>query len=214
MKIQLTSAVIFLAVSVAHGAGVERRTFTVSVDEKPSGSHQLTIETKDDGSENVTAQADVAVKALIFSYQYAYHGDESWKDGRLLRLSTSTNDNGKKHTVAAKATKDGLAMKADGRDSMVKGAVWPTSYWKLPKERGPSLVLLDADTGKLIDAKLEKVGVDKLSLLGQKIDANHYRLSGGVRADLWFDGDDRLVRQESIEEGRRVVLEMSGLTRN
>ena len=115
-----------------------------------------------------------------------------------------------------KQVNDGLAVKADGKETMVKGSVWPTSYWKLPSEknRGPGIVLIDADTGNLINARMEKVGVEQRTVLGQAVELNHYRLTGGVKADVWYDNADRLTHQESIEDGHLTVLELTRLQRN
>lgn len=216
MRIQFAIIVVLYGASSLQAAGEERRTFSILVDNKPAGSHVLVIQSQDDGTEVVTSQANVVVKGLLFTYKYSYHGVETWKGDRLMRLSTTTNDDGKKHIVAAEAAKDGLAMKADGKESLVKGPFWLTSYWKLPseKERGPGILLIDADTGNLINARMEKVGVEKMTVLGRTVELNHYRLTGGVKADLWYDGADRLMRQESIEDGHLTVLEPSRLQRD
>jgi hypothetical protein len=216
MRFRTAFTIVVCATSFLRAGGEERRTFSVVVDNKPAGSHEMVVQVRDDGAEVLTSRADVAVKATLFTYKYTYSGVETWKDGRLLKLSTSTNDDGKKHTVAAEATKDGLAMKADGKESLVKGPFWLTSYSKLPseKQRGPDILLIDADTGKLINARMEKVGVEKMKVLGQAVELNHYRLTGGVKADLWYDGAERLTRQESIEEGHLTVLELTRLLRN
>lgn len=201
--------------SLTQAGEQEFRVFSVRVDNKPSGTHQIVIQKRDDGSLSVSSQADVTVRIAIITYRYSFRGAEIWKDGRLQQLSSTTNDNGKKHAVSLEATKDGLALKANGKESLVKGEPWLTTYWKLPPEtqRGPAVTLLDADTGKLINAKMEKVGVEKISVVGKLVECVHYKLTGGVQVDLWYDGADRMVRQESIEEGHRTILELTRLQR-
>ena len=82
------------------------------------------------------------------------------------------------------------------------------------EQRGPNVTLFDADTGKLINARMERVGIEKITILGKKgVDCNHYKLTGGVQVDLWYDGTDRMVRQESVEQGHRTILELSRLQR-
>jgi hypothetical protein len=215
MFLRLSLLGAFAAASVLQAGEEERRTFSVSVDGKPAGAHFLIIQINDDKSVVVTAQADVSVRVAVITYKYSFRGSETWKDGKLQQLSTSTNDNGKKHTVTAEATKDGLAVKADGREVQIRGEPWLTTYWKLPAEnqRGPEVGLLDADTGKLINAKLEKVGLEKATALGKPVECVHWKLTGGVAVDLWYDGSDRLIRLESVEDGHRTVLELSRLQR-
>ena len=215
MIMRLSLLALFFALAPVAVADEERRTFTVSVDGKPCGSHQIVIHNKDDKSVVVTSQADVTVRVAIITYKYAFRGSETWKDGKLQQLSTSTNDNGKRHSVTADATKDGLAVKADGRDVQIRGEPWVTTYWKLPPEnqRGPNVGLLDADTGKLINARLDKVGVEKITIGGKTVECVHWKLTGGVAVDLWYDGADRLIRQELVEQGHRTILELSRLQR-
>jgi hypothetical protein len=211
------SALVLLTVAAAARAGEEeRRSFAVSVDRKPAGANVLVIQTRDDGSVAIASQADVSVRIAVVSYKYTFRGTEVWQGDRLAQLATATNDDGKKHNVSAERTKDGLLVKADGKESLLKGDVWTTTYWKLPPEgrRGPEVTLLDADTGRPIAAKMEKVGLEKLTVLGKPLDCAHYRLTGGVQVDLWYDGSDRMVRQEMVEQGHRTVMELTQLQRD
>jgi len=209
-------SILMLLMIAPFATAEERRTFTVSVDRKPSGTTQLSIQKRDDGSVVATTQADVTVRIAFITYKYAFRGMEVWKNGKLTEVATATNDNGRKHSVTLLPGREGLDVVADGKASNLKGDFWLTTYWKLPAEgqRGPKVTLLDADTGKLIEAKLERVGKEKLTVINEVAECEHYRLSGGVQVDLWFDADGRLVRQESIEEGHRTVLELSRLTKD
>ena len=210
------SLLMLLAVGSAARAGdEERRTFAVFVDRKPVGTSQMVIQSRDDGTLTVVSQADVTVKIAIITYKFSFRGTEIWKERKLQQLTTNTNDNGKRHAVSAEGNAEGMAVRADGKEFQVKGEPWFTSYWKLPPEnqRGPNVALFDIDTGKLINAKMEKVGVEKISILGKPVECAHYKLTGGVQVDVWYDGTDRLVRQESIEEGHRTILELTRLQR-
>jgi hypothetical protein len=216
MKSHLAVVILFLAASAARGGGEEKRVFAVSVDKKAAGNHLIVIQPREDGAQVVKFQSDITVRAFLKTYRYSFQGTEIWKEGRLLQMSTATNDDGKKHAVAIETVQDGLSMKADGKQRLLKGEFWVTTYWKLPgeKNRGPNVMLLDADTGKLLNAKLEKVGNEKIAVVGKLVECAHYKLSGDAQVQLWFDGDDRLVRQESIEDGHQVVLELTRLQRD
>jgi hypothetical protein len=203
-------------IAAAQAGGEERRIFSVTVDRRQGGTNQIVIQTRDDGSTVVNSQADVTVRIALVTYRYSFRGTEVYKEGKLAQLSSTTNDDGKKHSVSGEANKDGLALTADGANVQVKGEPWLTTYWQLPPEgkRGPNVTLLDADTGKLIAAKMEKIGVEKISVLGKGTDCVHYRLTGGVQVDLWYDGADRMVRQEMVEDGHRTIMELSRFQRD
>jgi hypothetical protein len=186
------------------------------VDGKQAGSYQMTVQQNANGTETMSAQADVKVTvAFVTAYSYSYRGTESWKDGRLLRLDSTANDNGKRYALTATAEGNGLRVNANGQQRLTRADVWTTTYWRQPDPRfiNHGVPLLDADTGKDILGKLEYLDNKAITVAGQSVPCAHYRVSGPVQVDLWYDGQERLVRQESIEEGHRTVLELSAIRR-
>ena len=102
---RLSLFVLLASGTLLHAGEDERRVFTVKVDNKPAGSHELAIKSRDDGTVVVASESDVTVKIAIITYKYMYHGNEVWKDGKVRQLTSSTNDNGKKHTGIAESKK-------------------------------------------------------------------------------------------------------------
>src|SRR5690348_17039209 len=102
---RLTSALGLLVVGLgvlaagaprAAAADTEVRDFNVLVDGSRAGDYHLTIQRGDDGTLTMTLQSEVRVKVVGISfYSYAYRGREVWKDGRLQRLESSGQENGK-----------------------------------------------------------------------------------------------------------------------
>ena len=209
----LGAAMVLSGFERARAGAVEGRTFRVLVDQKPAGSYHMTISSQDDGTYVVTGQADIRVTVLrITAYHYSYNGTEVWKDGRLIRLNSTTDDDGQRFAVSAVAEGEGLRVRVNGQERLAPGEVWTTSCWRLPaaKFRNAALVLLDADTARELHGNLMYVGTDRVNVAGQAQDCAHYRVTGDTQLELWFDGGERLVRQESVEQGHRTVLEMVG----
>lgn len=205
-----------LASLPTQAAEPETRAFSIQIDGKPAGTYQMSIVQQDDGSTVVTGQADVKLSVGLFmGYTYTYRGRELWRDGRLQRLESNTNDNGKRFSVFAIAEGNSLRVGVNGQQRMSRPDVWTTSYWRLPEgERVVrDLALLDADTAKDIAGKLEYVETKPITVAGHTVPCARYRVSGGVQVDLWYDGKDRLVREESIEEGHRTVLDLTSIRR-
>ena len=206
-----------LAIATCFVAGIslraEERTFAVTIDGKPAGTYVMKIDARDDGTTAVTCKADISVKILLIRYTYTYRGEEVWKDDKLVSLDSTCNDDGKRTAVTLAAGKDGYTLKAGAKAVAIRGDVWLTSYWKLPgeKAREGQMTLVDADTGKVLQAKIEKVGVEKPAGLGRDVQATRYRLSGAVTVDLWYDGADRLVKQVWVEDGHKTAMTLSGL---
>jgi hypothetical protein len=205
----------FFAVHRALAADQEKRVFAVTVDDRPAGTYQMTFQKRRDSSVAMTAQADIDVRILVKHYKYTFSGTEVWKDGQLAGFESNTDDDGKRFHVAGTGGKEGVAFECDGKEVFVRGDVWLTTYGLLPSEarRGNTLALVDADTGKRLNARLEKGSTTDLSAGGRVIHATRYKVTGSVKADLWYDDSGRLVRQESVEDGHKTVLELTRLER-
>jgi hypothetical protein len=199
----------------ARAADVETRDFTVLVDGKPSGEVHMTIHRQDNGVTEVRCDTDINVGFVVGKYRFIYRGEETWKDNRLVRLNSSTNDNGKRFDLTAVAESSGLRIKVNNTERIARADVWLTSYWSLPdpKIRNGQLALIDADTGKDLTGRLQFVATEKRTAAGQSVSLNHYKLIGGVNVDLWYDGSERLIRQEWLEQGHRTTLELSRIRR-
>jgi hypothetical protein len=213
----LAAAGVLVFAGLARAASnSEVRDFTTFIDGKQAGDYQMTITTQDDDSVTMTGRASIDIRVLVVGrYRYTYNGTETWKDGRLARFESSGNDNGKQFQVTAAPDADGLHVKANGREHIARGEAWLTTYWRLPdrKLRDQPLSLLEADTGRDLAGNLEYVGLEEVSVAGQTVRCAHYRLTGGVHQDLWYDGTERLVRQEWVEDGKKVLLQLSSLRR-
>ena len=210
--------VLFLpGISKSAAAGVEYRDFNIAVDGKPAGQYRMTIKDQGNGNVVMTGEANVKVTLKVFfTYTYFYRGTETWQGYRLTRLDSTANDNGKKLAVTAAAEGNGLRITATGQTRVTPTEVWTTTYWRLPdaKYRSGAVVLLDADTGNLIDGRIQYVGTNALSVAGQTQNCAHYRVTGkGVQVDAWYDSSERLVRQESIEDGYRTTFELAAIRR-
>jgi Family of unknown function (DUF6134) len=206
---------IGLAVTApVRAADSEVRTFAVSVEGTKSGDYKMTIATKHDGTVVMSGQAEVNVKVLLVTaYSYAYNGVEVWKDGRLQRFDSSATENGKRYAVTAAAAGDQLRVKVNGQERLTRPDVWVNTYWRLPeaKFRGQTVPLLGCDYGHDDARELKFVGNEQLTVNGQTMSCAHYRILTEPAHDLWYDAQERLVRQEWTSSGRKTVLELTGV---
>jgi hypothetical protein len=201
----------------ASASETETRHFKIFVDGKRAGQYTMTVEKRDDGTLNMTGKANVALKVFLRQYVYSYQGREVWsKDGRLIELRSTSNDDGKSYDVNAKADDKGLSVIVNGNSRRVRWDVWTTSYWQAPDKRfaNKTVPLLDADNGKTYSGSLQKIGSARVTVAGRTIECVHFRVEGGPNPiDLWFDQSNRLVRQDFIEQGHRTILELEHIQR-
>lgn len=208
----LTLTVLTLMGGSLAAAGVENRDFTIFVDGKAAGNYRMTIQNQANGTVVMTGHAKVTVKKFFITYTYTYNGGETWLANRLVRLDSKTDDDGKKFEVTATAEGNNLRVKVNNQERLERWDVWTTSYWRLPdaKFRNGGIPLLDADTGKFIAGRLREVGLSQVTVSGQPTNCRHFRLTGeNLQVDLWYDSQDRLVREESVEDGHKTILELA-----
>jgi Family of unknown function (DUF6134) len=205
----------FLPAGASGAEDVERRDFAIFVDGKRAGHYHMAITQREDGLSVMSGQADVQVSYLVYHYIYRYRGVEWWKGGRLERLQSSCNDNGKSLSVNAFADNGNLTVNANGSNRTCPPEAWTTSYWRLPaqKLREQPLTLLDCDSGRVLSAMLHHVGPAELNVGGERRMCQRYRLSGDLAAELWYDESERLVREDTVEEGHRTVVELARIRR-
>jgi hypothetical protein len=195
---------------------VETRDFLLKIDGNPVGQSRMTISRRDNGSISMACQADIKMTTLgITTYRYSYRGTEVWSAGRLVEFQSSTDDDGTKYSVSGTADRGGLRLKVNGNERMVRPDVWVTSYWQLPeaKRRNGALPLLDADEGKTLTGAIRNLGAEQITVANQNRTCGHYRITGPNMVDAWFDGQDRLVREEWTERGRKIQMELTSVRR-
>jgi hypothetical protein len=211
------ACILLLAAGSAATAAEEQevREFKIRIDNKPAGTYHMAITKHADGTEILKASAHVKVSYLVISYRYTLEETEVWKGGRLWKLDSSANDNGKKLTANAVAKDNELEVTANGETHRTRWDVWPTTYWHSPDKRFLDQVvpLLDADTGKDLQSTLKFAGTEQLTVAGQVQNCSHYTLRGDQEADLWYDAQGRLVREEAIEDGHKTLIELVGVQR-
>jgi hypothetical protein len=211
----VAAAAALACTAAARAADVETRDFAISVDGKSAGDAHMTFNRQEDGSTVMSCDTDVKVTRLLITFRYSYRGREVWKDGRLQRFDSKTNDNGKEYSVIATAEATGLRVRVNKDERMVSADVWPTSYWSQPdgKWSDKTVQLLDADTGRDLSAKVQFIGAEEVGPEGQTQTLQHVRLTGKVEVDLWYDDAKRLTRQEWVEDGHRTALALTRIRR-
>jgi hypothetical protein len=196
----------------AAAADTEVRDFNVVVDGSRAGDYHMTVRRQDDGTVTMTNASEVRVKLLGVSfYSYAYRGTEVWKDGRLQRLESSGQENGKPFVVAAVPAGNGLRVTFNGQEHTARPDVWTMTYWMLPVagQRNHALPLLGCDNGRGADGFLQYLGKERRTVAGQEQDCTHYRVTGSTPHDIWYDAQERMVRQEWVVDGHRTLLELT-----
>lgn len=210
-------ALVALWLSTANGQNIvneEVRDFDIFVKDKPAGKSTMRISDSDDGTTRVATEVDVKLNVVVFVYHYQFFGQEVWRGNRLLSTANQAIDGGTKYDARADGDARGFRIEANGRSRGTSMIDMTTNYWRPPELRQDgSLALMNADRGTVHAARVERLPNEALLFGSQQVTCSRYRLSGDVQTELWFDGQNRIVRQKGIEDGYPTEIRLTRVTR-
>lgn len=182
--------------------------FLVLLDEKPIGTHRFDL--IEHGAERrLTSQAHMAVKVLfVTAYTYDHHDIEHWQGGCVSKLSSTTDDNGKKHRVDVQRRDGATTVQTLDGTRRLGECVSTFAYWN------PAMLqqtqLLNSQDGEYVDVKITDAGVDSIVVRGVKTPARRYELrSEKLSIDLWYSQRQEWLALESkTERGQKLIYKL------
>jgi hypothetical protein len=182
------------AMAVSAGAfSDDKLAFTVTRNGKPIGSHVYTF---DRHGKRTVVEIKTNIEFRLFSlpvYRFKHVSREIWDGNQLVRLTSTTDDNGDPVVLDVRA--DGPVLRVGGPDDAVEvdAKAVPASLWNravVGRER-----LLDTVNGALMKTNATDLGDATVTVAGKDIPARRFRLSGEYNRELWYDRrDGALVR--------------------
>ena len=206
MKI-LTGILGVLLLSTATQASAETIRFAIVRNGEQIGTH--TVEINRAGPEtSVKIATALNVKVLfVTAYHLEHKATEKWVDGRLVAMSSSTDNNGTRHRVSVSETPAGVEIHADGKSSKADGSLVPGSLWNL--ELLHRKVMLDAQDGQILPLAVVDHGPQQVTVKSRVVKAHHYTLKSKWTQDVWYDEQDRLVKASLIaSDGSEVLYQL------
>jgi hypothetical protein len=184
-------------------------TFAVWRNGENVGRHVLTFSQKG-SAQIVTIDADITVRAMgLVAYRYVHHGNEVWSGEQLQSMQTTTEDNGRRFSVAAQhvganlkverttagpvsaAALDGFQVPDISRETLPAN-IMPTSQWNVRQVKQSTL--LNSQYGTPAHVKVVPGGRETVRTSTRSVEAMHYTYSGDLRMDLWYDDRGRWVK--------------------
>lgn len=207
-SVAILGAVLISAISFDAFAASKTLEYSITRDGSAIGSHAYTIETN--GSDtNVNVTTDIKVKALFITvYKFVHESKEVWNNGLLVSLVSTTDDDGTQKTMNATAAGNKVAVESDingqNRRQLAEKTVIPASLWN-PAIVTQSTILNTVD-GKLMAVKIESVGNEEVEAGGTKVSASHYKITGELTRDVWYNTDGDLVRMSFPDKTKSEIV--------
>lgn len=192
------------ASSAMHDAADKSWKFRVLLDDTPIGYHQVNID-RENNRKTVHTQASFDVRFLFIPvYTYNHETRESWEDGCLVNINSTTDDNGDNFFISSTEKNSALTIETREGKTSIDGCVRTFAYWD--PELLKSGRLLNTQTGEYQTVSIEDLGTGKLAIDDQALQARHFRLSvEGMTIDLWYTMDLHWLALESTTESGAVL---------
>jgi hypothetical protein len=136
------------------------------------------------------------------AYYYEHTSTEHWTNGRLVALSSVTDENGTRHKVDVVTKGSGLQVQADGKAVQIDKSTILTSLWN-PTIIRQSMALNSVD-GKMMPITVTDNGFEEVTAQGHLIKARHYTINGRFKQDVWYDEQDGLFTRSAAPQMARL----------
>jgi len=167
------------------------------------GTHTMEI-TRAGPETSVKILTDLNVKVLfITAYRLQHKATERWVQGRLVALSSNTDNNGTLHTVSVTETPAGVEVRADGKAAKADRNLMPGSLWN--QELLSRSVMLDAQDGAILPLEVVDHGQKQITVKSRTVKAHHYTLKSKMSQDVWYDEQQRLVQVRIIGSDGSII---------
>lgn len=163
--------------------------FDIIRKESKLGTHVLTFEPGGNGL-TVHVAVELAYKiAGITLYHYTHHATETWSGDQVIRIESTTDENGTPYQVSGHRESAGLVVQGTKAPRYVAPAnALPATHWNRRELDGP---WINTQDGRIMRPKIAQLGIEAIPAAGgATLHARHYALTGDVQLDMFYD--DRL----------------------
>ena len=176
----------------ASGEDAGEYTFTVLYDGDPVGKHRFVYEHEGDRIEIQEATEIEVTFASIPLFTFEHQARQLWENGRALRIDAKTDDNGERLDITVEGTDQGYVRTVNGRVDTFENPTAVLAFWNQDTLKHDAF--FSAVEDKTFNASFEYLGTDEITLAGQQLEAEHYRMRGDEERDLWFDPDGHVAK--------------------
>ncbi|MGF1631546.1 MAG: DUF6134 family protein [Kiloniellaceae bacterium] len=160
-----------------------------------------------DGDFVVEVAIDIAVDLLgITLFRFTHRSEEIWRKGWLHALVSATDDDGTLWRLQSERRDGALRGTVNDVAFDVSGFVVPASLWH--RDTTKSQALFDTIDGRVKVIDSEALGEETVSVAGAKAEARHFRLTGQLQRDIWYDAGCGIAKVTfAARDGSLITLE-------
>jgi len=188
-------------------ASAATRQFSVSLGDRQVGNSSVRL-SRSGGRVDAEISVNLNLNILgLIRFNYALSNRESWQDGVLQEMRSTTDNNGKTEQVIARRTGRGLEIEGTGYQGLLEGNPATTSYFTADFLGRDTWI--NTQNGKVFSPSIGRVGIASFATSEGEIPCTRYAVRGGVNSDLYYDSDFEWVGSSFSVVGRTARIAMS-----
>jgi len=181
---------------VQHYENLNSIEFDIYRNDKHIGKHVFSF-IKEDEQLAVESEINFQIKKLgVILYKYHVKGKEIYKNGKLVKFNSKTDQNGKMKYVnllldnnIEEYSIDGSSYKGKAPLNYIIGTWWNHTIVKAPAQ-------ISAVSGRIIKQKVTFIGKEKISINGKNYETLHFNFSSTdnkldkdkkLNTNIWYD---------------------------
>ncbi len=170
------------------------------------GEHRFDFSRRD-GDFIVEVAIDISVGVLgVTLFRFTHRAEEVWRDGWLQALTSATDDDGRLWRVQSLRSDGALRGTVNDVGFDVSGFVVPASLWH--RDTPKTQVLFGTIDGRTKVVNTRLVGEEAVEVAGRPRQTRHFRLTGEIERDVWYDADCGIARVTfPAPDGSLITLE-------
>lgn len=186
-----------------------RPTYKVFRNGSPMGFYQFEKTTNGE-REEVNVDMHLKLDILFFTaYEATHERSEQWVDDKLVSMESSAIYNGKPYDVKVDFNNDKYTIEINGETQTTSKQLVSFNPWA-PEHWEPSFMI--TEKGKLRDIDRVFLGEEKISLNGKDQLANHYRITGDIERDVWYNKEGLMLLSQFEKKESAIRLELASPT--
>jgi hypothetical protein len=185
-------------------AATADRRFSVLYEGDRIGAHTL-LYSSATGETRITTEIRLLVKVAFFTmFELNHHSTETWREGRLVSLTSETEEDGDSLHVEGAATPHGFRVVSKGGPFIASAATLTSNSLWTPAVLDQATVV-DAQHGGIIGVSARKRADEQIVIGGRRILATrHTFITPYIAGSIWYDEERLWVQGEFERNGAKI----------
>lgn len=167
------------------------------------GSHS--VEFRPEGQVlSVDSRFRLQIDVLFFTaYAFDYRSQAQWRDGELVDLRVTVDDNGDSFSLVAERQGAAMRLTRPDESETVAAPVLPTNHWNAAVLRESRV--LNTLTGRINNVEIVAEGEEIVPTERGPVRATRYRYTGDLQNEVWYDATGRWVKMRFLGKDGSVI---------